>query len=137
MDKDQRKLFVITLIMDFSFIYILCVYKLSTFDYSFCYWVLITHLLFLYGLWKDNQPLLEYLHYLLFLILSISIFTQHKSILLISLFLLSIIQILWITEERCILIKNGQVNEFGYGKELNIYVLLLTIGISLRIGREL
>ena len=137
MDEDQQKLFLLTLIMDFSFIYILSVYKLSTFDYSFCYWVLITHLLFLYGLWKDNQPLLEYLHYLLFLMLSISIFIQHKGILLISLFLLSIIQILWITEERCILIKKGQVNEFGYGKELNIYVFLLTIGISLRVGKRL
>lgn len=54
---------------------------------------------------------------------------------MISLFLLSIIQILWIPEERCILIKKGQVNEFDYGKELNIYVLLLTIGVSRKIGK--
>lgn len=134
MDNDQLKMFILTILIDIGLIYLLLYQKLNITDYIFCYIILISHLLFLYGLWNNNEKLLDFLHYLIFIFLSLTIFVENIYLLTISLFLISIIQILWIIEERCILNKKGEINNFGYGKEINICSLILTIILSIKIG---
>ena len=62
-------------------------------------------------------------------------------ILSICLFLSTAIQVLWVYEERCILNERTSSStstqtpsQFGYGKELNVYMILLTILFSMKIG---
>ena len=55
-------------------------------------------------------------------------------ILTVCLFLVFMVQLLWIIEERCILNKKDET--FGYGKLLSVGVLCNTILLSFRIGRK-
>ena len=85
--------------------------------------------------------LLEFLHYIVFLLLSVGLGASNVFILSICLFLSTAIQVLWVYEERCILNERTPTptstqtpSQFGYGKELNVYMILLTILFSMKIG---
>ena len=101
----------------------------------FIYNVYIIHILFLTSLFYDEQFMIDISHYLLFILLFISVFIIHDVYILgICLFLITTIQILWIIEGRCILNKQDQ--EFGYGNTLSICTLIVTILISFVIGKK-
>ena len=137
--NDFNKLVVITLFMDIIFIYVLWTRSLVTFDYFYCISILITHLIFLGSLYYNYIPILNILHYLIFILLTLGICVQDVYILSICLFLSFMIQVLWVTEGRCILNKRECENseEFGFGVELNIFMLVILICFSLKIGTKI
>lgn len=138
---DHNKLFYLTIAMDVPFIAILLTptptLTLTTYDTIYCYIVLITHAVFLLSMHYNITELLEYLHYIVFLLLSAGLGASNVFILSICLFLSTAIQVLWVYEERCILNERTPTStpsQFGYGKELNVYMILLTILFSMKIG---
>ena len=135
MNSDYLKITLLTLFLDILFLILLCIRKLKILDYLFVYNVYIIHILFLIRLFYDEQIMIDILHYLLFILLFISVFIIHDVYILgICLFLITTIQILWVIEGRCILNKKNE--DFGYGNELNIITLLFTILISFMIGKK-
>ncbi len=135
MSIDYLKITLITLFLDILFLIILCIRKLKILDYIFIYNVYIVHILFLISLFYDEQIIIEMSHYLIFILVFISVFIIHDVYLLsICLLLITIIQILWIVEGRCILNKKDE--EFGYGKTISICTLLFTIVMSFIIGKK-
>ena len=135
MNSDYLKITLLTLFLDILFLILLCIRKLKILDYLFVYNVYIIHILFLISLFYDEQIMIDILHYLLFILLFISVFIIHDVYILgICLFLITTIQILWVIEGRCILNKKNE--DFGYGNELNIITLLFTILISFMIGKK-
>ena len=140
---DHNKLFYLTIAMDVPFIAILLTppstLTLTTYDTIYCYIVLFTHVVFLLSMLYNVTELLEFLHYIVFLLLSAGLGASNVFILSICLFLSTAIQVLWVYEERCILNErtsssSSTSSQFGYGKELNVYMILLTILFSMKIG---
>ena len=140
---DHNKLFYLTIAMDVPFIAILLTppstltLTLTTYDTIYCYIVLFTHAVFLLSMHYNVTELLEFLHYIVFLLLSAGLGASNVFILSICLFLSTAIQVLWVYEERCILnerTSSPTSSQFGYGKELNVYMILLTILFSMKIG---
>jgi len=142
---DHRKLFYLTIAMDIPFIAILLTSAptptptLTIYDTIYCYIVLFTHVVFLLSMHYNITELLEFLHYIVFLLLSAGLGASNVFILSICLFLSTAIQVLWVYEERCILNERTPTStptpsQFGYGKELNVYMILLTILFSMKIG---
>jgi hypothetical protein len=129
---DKKKLYLLTVILDLFLLYALITNNLCNKDKIFIFIVLTTHLTFFYSLYIENKKILDLLHIMLFLLLLFGIFLENIYLLSICLFLLFIIQALWIYENRCIL--NEKEYTFGYGKQLSISVLLLTIIYSIKIG---
>tara|TARA_B100000424_G_scaffold261577_1_gene246705 strand:+ start:280 stop:768 length:489 start_codon:yes stop_codon:yes gene_type:complete len=149
--NDHHKLFYLTIAMDVPFIAILLTpnltstptLTLTTYDTIYCYIVLFIHAVFLVSMHYNITELLEFLHYIVFILLSAGIGASNVFILSICLFLSTAIQVLWVYEERCILNERTQTSstsstptpsQFGYGKELNVYMILLTIFFSMKIG---
>merc|ERR1711871_304395 len=124
---DHRKLFYLTIAMDIPFIAILLTsaLTLTIYDTIYCYIVLFTHVVFLLSMHYNITELLEFLHYIVFLLLSAGLGASNVFILSICLFLSTAIQVLWVYEERCILNERTPTStptpsQFGYGKELNV-----------------
>jgi hypothetical protein len=88
--------------------------------------------LFYIALYNENRYILNVLHYFIFILPSFAIFINNICIRIISLLLLILIQILWIKEKRCIL--NEDDYKFGYGNELNYYLVVYTPILALSIG---
>lgn len=127
--KDKLKMGFLTCFLDVFLLAIIYFYKLSNFDMAWIVSVLITHLLFFYGLKENKHLLLEILHVLIGVYILVSIFAENVLIKLISLFLVVVIQLLWIYEKRCILsIK------IGFGDKVSYVFLLYTVILAINIG---
>ena len=133
MNIDMIKLICLTVLLDVLLLSILLFQTLTVSDMCFVYNVFLVHLVFLYSLCYEYQVLIDFCHYSLFLLLLISpLILYNLYILCVCLFLVFMVQFLWVIEGRCILNKEGEV--FGYGKTLNIVVIFNTIMISGMIG---
>ena len=131
---DKQRIICITLILDIALLYVVAVSSLNLFDSLFVLFVFICHTLFYLSLYYNAYLWLDYLHYSIFLSLFIRFLLQNKWLLSICLFLLTVIQVLWIQEERCILNDPDRTEIFGYGKELWYAVFLYSIIFSAKIG---
>ena len=123
-DLSRKKLFLITFFLDLFLLYIIFFNQLNYFDFFWILSVIVCHMLFYYNLVKENRYVLDVLHYFVFIFPSLALFTKNVLIKFVCIFLLILIQILWIIEKRCIL--NEENTEFGYGNELNYYLIILT-----------
>lgn len=132
---NKYKLLFITILLDCLIISVLMIDNLNNFDKLFSYFVLIIHILFIFGLRIDNNKLLDVSHLICFALLPLSLYLENKNLLLIVLLLIIIIQVLWIVEEKCILLDNNY--SFGYGKTLGIITLINTVLLSIKLGGEL
>lgn len=131
-DLSKQKLIIITFLLDIFLIGNIYFNKNTILDSAWTFSVIISHVLFYYNLIYVNRYILDILHYFIFILPTLALFTQNIYIKIISCFLLILIQILWIIEKRCIL--NEENHKFGYGDELNYYVIILTSMLSLNIG---
>ena len=134
-EHDRNKLLAITGILDIFLILIIFLYKLNMFDTFWVSIVLLSHVFFYYNIINYNRKILEILHYLIFILPTLSLLSDNIFIKTISLCLIVLIQILWIKENRCIL--NESDSKFGYADELNYYVIFLTCLLSLNIGYKI
>ena len=134
-NHDYLKLTILTGGLDVSLFMISIQNPLNIMDICFLYNVFCIHFIFFYSLYYENQCLIDFCHYNLFLLLAISPFiVSNIQILSVCLFLIFMVQLLWIVEERCILNKKDET--FGYGKILSVAVLCNTILLSFRIGTK-
>ena len=131
---DKYRLYGITIIIDIFLIYSLFKINVVSFDFVFIFILLCLHILFYYSLHTYDKPVIDFLHYFVFIMPFFSIFTNIIYIKIISLFLLITIQFLWIHENRCIL--NEPTDDFGFGTLVNYYTLTLSIILSLLIGYQ-
>jgi hypothetical protein len=108
MDDDIIKLISLTLLLDLLLLFILLSQSLKVSDTCFVYNVFLSHFIFLYSLCYGHQLFIDFCHYSLFLLLLISPLILHNLyILCVCLFLVFMIQFLWVVEGRCILNKEG------------------------------
>ena len=132
-EKDLNKLYFITSILDIFLLFILTSQKLELIDKIFVNSVLILHVIFIFSLKTKNYEIAHYLHYLVYIYIFMGLNLNNIYLLAVCLFLIVVIQILWVTEGRCIL--NGVVNKnnFGYGKEIKIITEIVTVLFFLKI----
>lgn len=123
---------LITLLLDIGLVFLLFQTKLVNFDKAFIISALVFHALFYYALFYDIHYLIDLLHVSIFLFMNAAIFIKNKLLLGLNLLLITVIQILWMVEERCIL--NREPNQFGYGKWIGTYIILLSIILSTKFG---
>jgi len=112
-ENDKKKLYVITFLLDSGLIYLCTKKMLPQIDKLWCYSTLLIHSSFYYALYKNNRPILDKLHYWVFLLPVLSTFTKTIYPKILSLFLLLLIQFLWVIENKCILNEDGQTLGFG------------------------
>lgn len=122
----------ITLLLDIGLVFLLFQTKLVNFDKAFIISALVLHALFYYALLYDIHYLIDLLHMSIFLFMNVAIFIKNELLLGLNLLLITVIQILWMVEERCIL--NREPNQFGYGKWIGTYIILLSIILSMKFG---
>lgn len=139
MKKEYLKMILLTLILDVFLLYILLYRSLNRMDTYLIFLFLLCHIVFLYSLIKNNEMLINILHYLLCILLFVTAFLVEDILLLmVLLFLLFMIQFLWIIENKCIMNKDGE-NMF-HSKMIDngcsVIALLLTIYLSFRIGNS-
>ena len=129
---DKYKLYGITAIIDAFLIYSLFNINIVSFDFFYIITILCLHILFYYSLYNYDKDVIDILHYFVFIMPFFSLFSTIIYIKIACLFLLTIIQCLWINENRCIL--NEPEDDFGFGDLTSYFALLLTIALSLNIG---
>jgi len=133
-NNDKYKLYTITIIIDLILIYSLLKINIESFDFIFIFISLNLHILFYYSIYFYDKEIMDFLHYCVFLFPFLAIFTNSVYIKFVCLFLLFVIQILWIFEKRCIM--NEIEDEFGYGDSVTVYTLTLTVILSFLIGKN-
>ena len=131
-DLSKKKLITITFLLDLFLIGNIYFNNHTNLDIIWTFSVIVCHGLFYYNLIYENRYILDILHYFIFILPTFALFTPNVYIKIISCLLLILIQILWIIEKRCIL--NEENHKFGYGDELNFYVIILTSMLSFNIG---
>ena len=124
MKNDKYKLYGITIILDIILVLILYFNNLMLFDKLWLYSILFIHLVFYIALEKNIRKILDILHISIFIFPILSIFANNIFIKFVSIFLLIVIQVLWVYENRCIL--NEEKNVFGYGNALNTFCIVFT-----------
>ena len=132
-DTDKKKLYAITALLDSGLIYLCTKKKLHSYDKYWCYLTLCSHGLFYYALHKNNRRVLDQLHYWVFILPVLSTFTKTIYPKILSLFLIILIQYLWIIEDKCILNEEGQ--ELGFGGITGIGTITLNTILSFQIGK--
>ena len=124
MKNDKYKLYGITIILDIILVLILYFNNLMLFDKLWLYSILFIHLVFYIALKKNIRKILDILHISIFIFPILSIFANNIFIKFVSIFLLIVIQVLWVYENRCIL--NEEEEGFGYGNILNAFCIVFT-----------
>lgn len=132
---DKTKLYIITIILDFFLLNILLINKSSFFDKIWITSVIISHILFYYSLTYDIKIIIDILHIFVFILPTLSFFCSNIFLKIISIFLFTIIQLLWVYEKRCIL--NEENEDWGYGDYLNSHVIIFSVILSINIGYNL
>ena len=132
-EKDKNKLYLLTTALDAVIIYILIKKNLHSIDKYWLFSVLFCHGTFFYALKNNKRKILDLLHYLVFILPISSLFTKTLYPKILSLFLLIIIQFLWVIENRCILNEKNQT--LGYGDITGIVTITLNTLLSFQIGK--
>jgi len=124
--ENKNILYGITIIMDIIFVYTYLNYNLTFIDKTFIMVMLISLVFY-------NKKLIDLLHVVVFMSLTFSIFINNKNLLMISMGLLFFIQYAWMFWGKCILLENNE-KSWGFGKELQLFTLILSFAISFKLG---
>jgi hypothetical protein len=124
-DKDKKKLYYLTFLIDIILFLILKICILNNCDKIFIYTALFVHFSFYISLYSNNKLFLHIIHHFVFILPLSSLILDSIYIKIISLLVLIIIQFLWIIERRCIL--NESHEELGYGPITNISIKVLSV----------
>ncbi len=132
-DKDKIKIYLITALLDSGLIYLCTKKKLPFIDSFWCYITLIIHFIFYYGLHHNKKIIIHTLHYFIFILPFLSTFVNTIYPKILSLFLVILIQYLWVIENRCILNEDDET--MGFGGITNIAIISLNTILSFQIGK--
>lgn len=133
--KDKYKLYLLTAVLDIGFIYVLIKKNIPYIDKYWLYTSLFSHAIFFYALKYHNRKILDYLHYMVFILIATSLMTKTIYVKNLCLFLLIIMQFLWIIEGRCIL--NEKDHSLDYNGISGYFAIILTVALSFQIGKSL
>ena len=134
--KNKIKLNLIIFLLDCLLLYTLEkeYEKLSLNDLLFIYIILLSHLTLFIVLYNSNYRIVDFLHVIMFVSILYGIFLDNLKLKCIVLFLVVLIQILWVFENDCIM--NTKPHGFGYGKLLSIVIILYSVILSVSIGYD-
>ena len=130
--KNRVKLAVITILVDLGYVYGMYTFNLNEYDQIFSLSVLFVHSVFLYYLYKNDQKKLDFLHYLVPVLLIGSVGLRNPFLIFFSLILLCMVKTLWILEGRCIL--NDEKDTWGLTKFSEFGAIILTVLLSVKFG---
>ena len=105
-NSDKVKLYILTGVIDLFLFLTLYFVKLKFIDKLWIFTVLICHSLFFYFLTFYNKYIIDLIHKFIFILPVVSIFCSSLFIKFISLFLLIVIQILWVFENTLFIQQN-------------------------------
>jgi len=137
-DNNSKTILTIaTILIDLALVTALTTCSLGTYDKLFVIVCLMAHIPFYACLWNYNRPILDALHYFLFVALVASIFLNHPLTLSISLSVLVFIQVMWVLKDRCILNEEGQsiANSFGFGPTFSFLTGGFTLLVATKLGQ--
>lgn len=130
--SDKQKLYLITGVLDVMLLMLLVSSDMSSRDRGWVYGTLFLHLLFFYGLRKNHRKLLNGLHYFVCILPTLGLFLSSLPLQAICLLFVILVQVLWISEKKCIL--NEKDDSFGFGNKINYYFLVLTTMLAIQLG---
>ena len=138
--NDKQLLFLITIILD---IYLLLLYfddthRLLPRDKSYIKIILIIHGFFYFVLYNNFNDFLPLLHLSMMILLMYGLISESIQIQFAILGLVTVIQILWVYKEKCIMMprkKSNPTNQnLGFNRHFSTFTILYTIVLSLRLG---
>lgn len=137
--EDIKALYLILFVLDVSLLSILFFQssELSSYDSIYITCILCSHFLFFLSLWNKWYQMIDVLHYVLFLSIVISIFIQNIFLQSLVLFLLFIIQLLWVYKQRCIMNTCKSKHFWGYSSHITSFTIFYTILLSIKFGKDL
>ena len=138
MNHNFQKMILLTLLLDVFLVYLMIFRTLHKNDTHIIFLFLFCHAVLLYSLFTNNEVIINILHYLLCILLFATTFLiQDVFLLMVLLFLVFMIQFLWIIEDKCIMNKDDKnmfENEY-ITNGIRVITLLLTMYLSFRIGK--
>ena len=138
--KSNEKIimYILTLFLDISLIWILLNEKLNNYDTIFICTALFTHLLFYIGLFFNNRTLLDICHVMLVILILCAVFIQNKILISLLLTLIILIYITWFFFDKCILNTSKQnetsriyeITGFTSSNLYNIVIIILVFKLA-------
>ena len=131
-EKYKNKVYILTFILDIFLIFCLFSKKNVFLEKIWIYSILFCHTFFIYAVSKNNEQIIDFLHYLIPVFCFLSLFLKSIFIKGTSLFIIIMIQFLWIYENKCILNNDDEKNVIG--KIIDYVIILFTVILSMNIG---
>lgn len=131
-DGSREKLVIITFLMDATILSILLGDRLNNFDLYYGATLVLSHLLFYYALYYYEKGLLDILHIFVFIYIFLASFLQNQCLLTLITLVLVSIQLLWITEGKCILNENDEV--WGCCKYVHAFSIFMNSFLCFKLG---
>ena len=100
--------------------------RIAKFDKGFAVLIIVSHILFYYALHCNHKPLIDALHYLIYISLVVGIFLKNTTLLCMCLSLLIVIQIMWKLFGDCVLNRVSHI-EHGHSQLIENCVFVLTV----------
>lgn len=136
MNTEKLILYSLTLFVDAVLLNEILYFSLSMtiIDLIFCVLCLLSHFVFYYALYNNLSDLLGILHILMGGFIVSSLFLKNILIVCLCIFLLFIVQSLWIIYDRCIINDFDDYFINGYSKIIRFCTIIFTIILSIRLG---
>ena len=136
---DKNILYFILSFLDACLVTILLfqIKKLNKFDLVYIACMFVSHFVLFLSLWNKWYTMIDILHYFLFLSILLAIFIHNVYLQALVLFLVALIQVLWIYKGRCILNTIENENFWGFCNELTVATLAYTVLLSIKLGKTL
>ena len=131
-EKYKNKVYILTFILDIFLIFCLFSKKNVFLEKIWIYSMLFCHNFLIYAVSKNNEQIIDFLHYLIPVFCFLSLFLKSIFIKGTSLFIIIMIQFLWIYENKCILNNDDEKNVIG--KIIDYVIILFTVILSMNIG---
>ena len=132
-EKYKNKVYILSFILDIFLIFCLFSKKNVFLEKIWIYSMLFCHNFLIYAVSKNNEQIIDFLHYLIPVFCFLSLFLKSIFIKGTSLFIIIMIQFLWIYENKCILNNNNDEKRV-IGKIIDYVIILFTVILSMNIG---
>jgi len=133
-NKNKNKLYAITFFLDCILMYILEHEDLNDTDTNFIYSMFLVHLLLYVSLYNSYYKLVDALHVILFASFFYGVYLENFLLKSLLLWLIGLIQILWVVEKDCIM--NTKPLGPGYGQILSILIIIYFAYFSFELGKQ-
>lgn len=134
--KNKYQLFLITFFIDILLFYIYLYKKLCSIDFYFIEFIFMIHCIFFISLYKNYNTLIDFCHLFMFLCIFFIFYIESFELQSLVLFLISLIQILWILKGYCIMNTRKNPFSISFQKLFTIGTFLFTLYLSFSLGKK-